>query len=225
MNATVSSGTALASRSLADIAATLPGATAVFRRNRLDFCCGGCISLAEASAAKGLSPAEMERELAALAAASSAPLEPQTTEALINLIETRYHAVHRQELPELIRLARRVEAVHRDHRAVPAGLTGLLETVAGELEDHMRKEEQILFPLMRRGGHPMIAQPIAAMLAEHDSHGAHLRALEALTNDFVAPSDACATWRALYLGGRKLTDDLMEHIHLENNVLFPRFIG
>ena len=88
----------------------------------------------------------------------------------------------------------------------------------------MQKEEQILFPLMRRGGHPMIAQPIAVMLSEHDSHGEQLRRLEALTTDFTPPAGACTTWRALYLGAGKLADDLMEHIHLENNVLFPRFL-
>ncbi len=95
--------------------------------------------------------------------------------------------------------------------------------MSDELEVHMRKEEQILFPLMRRGGHPMISQPIAIMLAEHDDHGAHLRSLETLTKDFTVPDDACPTWRALCVGAKKLADDLVEHIHLENNVLFPRF--
>lgn len=108
---------------------------------------------------------------------------------------------------------------------MPRGITALLERMSGELEVHMKKEELILFPMMLRGGHPMIAQPIAVMLTEHDDHGVHLRGLEALTNDFVAPSDACPTWRALYIGVKKLADDLMEHIHTENNVLFPRFQG
>ena len=108
---------------------------------------------------------------------------------------------------------------------MPRGIAALLERMSGELEVHMKKEELILFPMMRRGGHPMIAQPIAVMLAEHDDHGAHLRELEALTNDFVAPGDGCPTWRALYVGVKKLADDLMEHIHTENNVLFPRFQG
>ena len=122
-------------------------------------------------------------------------------------------------------MARRAEAVHKDNPAVPRGLASLLERIAGELEDHMWKEEEVLFPLMRRGGHPMIAQPIAVMLAEHDGHGAHLRMLERLTGDFTAPDDACPTWRALYIGAKKLADDLIEHIHTENNVLFPRFLG
>jgi regulator of cell morphogenesis and NO signaling len=210
---------------LADIAATLPGATSVFRRRKLDFCCGGGVPLAQAAAERGLALGELVSELDAVAALGLPAECPEETSRLIDLIETRYHATHRRELPELIRLARRVEAVHKAHSAAPHGIAALLERMSGELEAHMKKEELILFPLMRRGGHPMIAQPIAAMLAEHDDHGVHLRELEALTNDFAAPDDACPTWRALYVGVRKLADDLMEHIHTENNVLFPRFLG
>jgi regulator of cell morphogenesis and NO signaling len=224
MSAAVTIETGFASRTLADIAVTLPGATAVFRRHKLDFCCGGRVPLAEAAQAKGLSLPEVEAELGSVAAAAEPAPRPDGTEALIALIEDRYHAVHRRELPELIRLGRRVEAVHKAHPAVPSGLADLLTTMADELEEHMQKEEQVLFPLMRRGGHPMIAQPIAVMLAEHDDHGVHLRALEALTDDFTAPAEACPTWRALYVGLRKFTDDLMEHILTENTLLFPRFL-
>jgi len=224
MTEDVGSQAGFATRTLADIAARLPGATDIFRRRKLDFCCGGQVPLEQAAGARGLAVDELEAELEA-AAARGLPVErPEGTAALIDLIETRYHATHRRELPELIRLARRVEVVHKDHDAVPRGITALLERVSGELEVHMKKEELILFPTMRRGGHPMIAQPIAVMLAEHDDHGVHLRALEALTDDFVAPEDACPSWRALYVGTKKLVDDLMEHIHTENNILFPRFL-
>lgn len=212
-----------ADRTLADIAATLPGATAVFRQRKLDFCCGGQVSLSQAAAQRGIPLREMEAELEAVAARGLPPEHPEGTDDLIGLIESRYHAVHRRELPELLRLAHRVEAVHKGHTHAPRGIAALLDQMNAELEEHMQKEEQILFPLMRRGGHPMIAQPIAVMLAEHDDHGAHLRRLEQLTNDFTVPDDACPTWRALYLGAKKLADDLMQHIHTENNVLFPRF--
>jgi regulator of cell morphogenesis and NO signaling len=214
-----------ASRTLADIAAALPGATTVFRRRKLDFCCGGNVALAEAAAAKGIAVDELAGELEAVAALGLPVQLPVETAALIAHVVDRYHATHRREVPELVRLARRVEAVHRDRPGVPAGLADELERVGGELEQHMQKEEQVLFPLMLRGGHPMIRQPIAVMLAEHEDHGANLRALEALTDDFTPPAHACTTWRALYSGGRKLVDDVMEHIHIENNVLFPRFTG
>ena len=224
MSEAIASSARFADRTLADIAATLPGATGVFRRRKLDFCCGGKVTLSRAAAERGIVLPEVEAELDAVVALGLAAERPETTEDLISLIETRYHAVHRRELPELVRLARRVEAVHKNHAGAPFGIAALLERMSTELEDHMQKEEQILFPLMRRGGHPMIAQPIAMMLAEHDDHGAHLRQLESLTNDFTAPDDACPTWRALYVGVRKLADDLVEHIHTENNVLFPRFV-
>lgn len=225
MSASALPASDFAGRSLAEIAVTLPGATALFRQRKLDFCCGGRASLAEAAGARGLPLPELEAALSALQQEGAPAVPPQATTALIALIEMRYHAVHRRELPELIRLARRVEAVHKDHPAAPHGLAAHLERMAAELESHMQKEEAILFPMMRGGGHPMIGQPIAAMLAEHDDHGGHLRELERLTADFTPPDDACPTWRALCAGTAKFAGDLVQHIHTENNILFPRFAG
>ena len=91
------------------------------------------------------------------------------------------------------------------------------------LESHMQKEEQVLFPLMLAGGNPMIVHPIAMMRHEHDECGEELRAIAALTGDMTVPDDACNSWRALYAGLAKLAEDLTEHIHIENNILFPRF--
>lgn len=224
MSQATSNQTGYSERTLADIAATLPGATSVFRQRKLDFCCGGRVTLAQAATERGLAVDDLAAALDAVAVLGLPAERPEGTVTLIDLIETRYHATHRRELPELVRLARRVEAVHKDHAAAPRGIAALLDRMSNELEVHMKKEELILFPMMRRGGQPMIAQPIAVMLAEHDDHGATLRELEALTNDFAVPDDACPTWRALYVGAKKLADDVMEHIHTENNVLFPRFL-
>lgn len=212
-----------ARRTLAELATTLPGSTALFRKAKLDFCCGGNVSLGEAAAARNLDLAGLTAELKALTDAAEPVNTAEDTDSLIASVETRYHATHRRELPELIQLARRVEAVHRDSEAVPRGLAALLEQMAYELESHMQKEERILFPLMREGGHPMIRQPIAMMLMEHNDHAENLRSLEALTNDFTVPQGACNSWRALYAGVHKFADDLSEHIHTENNILFPRF--
>ena len=151
------------------------------------------------------------------------PALPDDTGALIALIETRYHAVHRREFQELIKLARHVETDHAAHPEVPRGAADLLQQMAGELEVHMKKEELILFPRMRRGGDPKLAQSIAALLVDHADHHSQLRKLEQAIRDFIAPEDACPGWRALCLGARKLSDDLMQHIRIENDVLFPRF--
>lgn len=218
-------GASFADRTLADIATTLPGATALLRGQKLDFCCGGGALLRDAAAAKGRDLGGIVAKLESLAATVAPAAAPRDVDALITLIETRYHQAHRRELPELIRLARRVEAVHRGVASAPIGLADRLERVVAELEIHMEKEEQFLFPLMRQGGHPTIGRPISRMIAEHDDHGAHLHAIEALTDDFTPPEEACTTWRALYVGAHKFADDLVEHIHLENNQLFPQFVA
>jgi regulator of cell morphogenesis and NO signaling len=211
----------LADRSLGDIAASLPGSTAIFRRHKLDFCCGGAQTLADAAREKGLNRRSIEAELAQLSP-GRADL-PEDTDALIEHILERYHDVHRREVPELYRLAVRVEHVHADNPDVPAGLSELLARVQAAMESHMQKEEQILFPMMRTGGHPMIVHPIGMMRHEHDDHGEELRALAALTHDMTPPEGACNSWRALYAGCSKFAEDLTEHIHIENNILFPRF--
>ncbi|AVT19934.1 iron-sulfur cluster repair di-iron protein [Paracidovorax avenae] len=212
-------------QALGQIAVSLPGATAVFRRLHLDFCCGGQVSLAQAAADKGLDLAALQAELGALQRDGTAPDPALDTGALIDHVVARYHEVHRAQLPELVRMARRVEAVHREHPQVPAGLADLLETTHGELLSHMLKEERVLFPMLRGGGDAFAGPPIAMMRAEHTEHGETLERLAALTGQMTPPPGACNTWRALYAGLAQFRDDLVEHIHLENNVLFPRFDG
>ena len=194
----------------------------MFRRFGMDFCCKGNVALADSARERGVDLADVERALAALdnAAPSAAP---QESAALVDHIVSRYHDTHRRELPELIQLARKVEKVHAKRSDVPRGLADLLERMSIELQQHMAKEELILFPAMKQSMAAGLDMPIARMRHEHDDHGAHLRELDRLTNGITVPADACRTWQALYGGLAKLVDDLMEHIHLENNVLFPRF--
>lgn len=206
---------------LSEIAVALPGSTAVFRRYGIDFCCGDAL-LAEAVREPGVALEQIVGELSVLD--QSAPREhPRAPAALIDHILERYHETHRRELPELIGLAEKVERVHAHHKEAPIGLAAALGAVAQELETHMQKEEAVLFPMMRKGPQPMLAHPIARMRLEHDDHGDRLREIEQLYRDGAAPSDACASWRALYAGVKKFTDDLMQHIDLENDVLFPQF--
>jgi len=221
---TPSTASANAQQSLGSLAVQIPGATAVFRKLKLDFCCGGQQSLEKACTDKQLDVDTVLDEIRALQQLEAAPEQP-TPSALIDHILQRYHEVHRQQLPELIRMARRVEAVHRDHPHVPIGLADQLETMEQELLDHMAKEEQILFPLLKQGGHPMIGHPIGMMRHEHVSHGAQLDRLATLTHQHQPPAGACNTWQALYAGTARLTEDLIAHIHLENNLLFPAFEG
>lgn len=210
------------SPTVGEIAASLPGATAVFRRFGMDFCCKGNVALADSARERGIALADVERALAALdnAAPSAAP---QESAALVDHIVSRYHDTHRRELPELIQLARKVEKVHAKRSDVPRGLADLLERMSIELQQHMAKEELILFPAMKQSMAAGLDMPIARMRHEHDDHGRTLEALEALTHDFTLPSGACRTWEALYAGASKFADDLRQHIHLENNILFPRF--
>ena len=210
-----------AQQAIGQIAVDLPGSTAVFRRLKLDFCCGGQIALQQACASKGLGLDAVLAELATLDRPHAAPV-PQQPADMIDHILTRYHAVHREQLPELIRMARRVEAVHRDHPEVPHGLAGHLEIMEVELLEHMEKEEQVLFPAIKAGV-PQVQAPIGAMREEHTGHGQLLERLAALTHEHTSPPGACNTWRALYAGTAQLTNDLISHIHLENNVLFPHF--
>ncbi|WEX08590.1 iron-sulfur cluster repair di-iron protein [Chelativorans sp. AA-79] len=212
----------LRDRNIGEIAAALPGATAVFRKFKLDFCCGGDLTLGEVASKRGLDIASIEGALAALDPNAGLTV-PEETGPLIDHILSRYHETHRRELPELIRLARKVEAVHAVHPQAPIGLADTLHEMHSELEVHMQKEEMELFPLMRRDGDPLDALSIEQMRDDHHRHGDHLRRLEEIANGFVPPEGACRSWQALCAGGAKLVDDVMEHIHLENNVLFPRF--
>lgn len=210
------------SASVGDIAGTLPGAAEVFRQNGISFCCGGKLSLAEAAAKQGLAVDALLRDLNALesAARRDAPAE---TLPLIDHIVTRYHATHRTEMDWLIPLARKVETVHGDHEDAPLGLTEALLTLRDELDSHMAKEEQVLFPMMRQGGHPAIQHPIAVMRHEHETTAGLLRKVEHVTHGLTLPEGACRSWTALYTGLDKFTDDLVVHMHLENEVLFPHF--
>jgi len=218
-------GPELWERTVGDIAATLPGATAVFRKYKIDFCCNGDLTLDSAARRRGVNPRELERALETLGTDTGETDAPATmdTGELIDHIQACYHEAHRRALPELIALSRKVEAVHREHPKVPAGLSDALRQIQSELERHMAKEEAILFPVMRQWTKGKFDIPTTEFQHEHDDQGTQLRLLESLTDDFTLPEGACRSWQALYVGTAQLAEDLMEHIHLENNVLFPRF--
>ncbi len=219
--------TQLLDDTLGDLACTIPGATRVFHEFHLDFCCGGGKSLRQAALERGIDAREVQKRLLALdpQAEGEERWREMAPAHLIDHLLMRYHAIHRLQLPELIRLAARVEQVHGRRDECPNGLTELLMSIQQELESHMQKEEQVLFPMILRGAGAMAGGPITVMRFEHDQHGDALERLAELTHDNRAPAGACNTWQALYRGLNEFRVDLMQHIHLENNLLFPRVLG
>lgn len=142
---------------------------------------------------------------------------------LIAFILERFHAVHRQELPELQALAQKVERVHAAHPACPAGLANFLGRMLEELETHMEKEERMLFPSLLAGGAGCAPFAMRRMRLEHEDHYVQLQELKRRTNAFTPPEDACGSWIRLYAGCEKLHNDLKAHIETENDELFPLF--
>lgn len=214
----------LAEQTLGEIASGLPGATRLFRQHHMDFCCGGARSLGEEAERRGVNLETLVAELEALKASPSADKDwkSTTSKELIAHVLERYHVRHREQLPELIRLAEKVERVHAEHPDVPAGLASHLAEMLQELEGHMQKEERILFPMILRGQGQMAAGPISVMESEHVLHGEALEKMLMLVHQLQLPDGACNSWRALYLGVGELRDDLMGHIRLENEFLFKQ---
>jgi regulator of cell morphogenesis and NO signaling len=216
-----------AAATLADLAVTHPSASRVFHRHGLDFCCHGGRPLSDACAERGLDADRVVAEIATEEA--STPELPRWDERplteLVEHIVGFYHRRLRVELPELISLAAKVETRHAEKASCPRGLRAHLEEVHQAVLEHLAKEEQILFPMIVGGRGRMAAGPIHVMESEHEDHGESLRKTRQLTADLVAPEEARPTWRALYLRLGQLEAELMDHIHLENNVLFRRVLA
>ncbi len=212
---------------LAELAVTHPAASRVFHRHRLDFCCHGQRPLAEACAERGLSADAVIDEIAREQPPSVHPTrwDERPLAELVNHIVDFYHQRLRTELPELVSLAAKVESRHGEKPSCPRGLRAHLAEIHEAVLDHLAKEEQVLFPMILSGRLRGAFGPIHAMEAEHDDHAANLRKTRSLTADLVAPPEACPTWRALYLRLAAFEAELMDHIHLENNVLFRRALA
>jgi regulator of cell morphogenesis and NO signaling len=212
----------------------------VFESLKIDYCCGGGRSLEDACRHKNLAPETVLGQLEqAIAAAQSEPgtsSECWLTASLVDLcdhIEQTHHAYLKEELPRLHGMISKVFHKHGDQHPELADMHRAFMDLEGELVPHMFKEEQILFPAIRRleqAGGPQefpfgtVANPIRMMEHEHDVAGEALTRIRQATRDFAAPEDACNTYRALFDGLEVLEADLHQHIHKENNILFPRAI-
>ena len=213
---------------LADLAVTYPQASRVFRRHGLDYCCHGRRPVSAACEERGLDPAALLGEIVAESRDGAGGIRwaERPLPAVVDRIVAYYHARLRGELPLLVQMARKVEAVHAEKASVPRGLATHLDELTRELLEHLEKEEQGLFPAIAPGpgGGPLarVAPIVTALEREHEDVALALRRTRELTADLVPPAEACTTWRALYLRLDELEAELMEHVHLENNVLFPR---
>ncbi|HHE8710241.1 TPA: iron-sulfur cluster repair protein YtfE [Haemophilus influenzae] len=218
-----------AQQKLSELAVSIPGATKIFREYDLDFCCGGSVLLEVAAQQKNLNLAEIEKRLTDLQQSKAENNDKDWTSAsyaeMIDHIITRFHNRHREQLPELITLAEKVENVHSDRDDCPVGVAAQLEKIYAELSQHLMKEEQILFPMIKMGNYATASMPIRVMEMEHDEAGQDVEVIKSLTNNCTPPADACFSWKALYSGINEFIDDLMHHIHLENNILFPRVLN
>ncbi|MBK5073667.1 iron-sulfur cluster repair protein YtfE [Budviciaceae bacterium CWB-B4] len=216
-----------ASQSLGALAVAIPGATKLFRQYDLDFCCGGKQTLQRAADKKMLDIAELSQQLDRLASKPSEAKDWSQSpySEMISHILQRYHQRHREQLPELILLAQKVERVHAAKLTCPHGLAERLTIIYQDLEQHMMKEERILFPMIEQGMGTQAGGPINVMEMEHDQAGQDVEKIKHITNNLTPPAEACNTWRALYSSTEEFITDLMEHIHLENNILFPRALA
>ncbi|HXR38809.1 MAG TPA: iron-sulfur cluster repair di-iron protein [Terracidiphilus sp.] len=223
-----------------EIALEQPSSIRVFESFGIDYCCGGRKPLAEACTATNV---EVDRVIAALEAAAANPASPaedwthESLRALIGHIVATHHAYVQRELPRLATLAQKVVNRHGDTMPEVSEIQSTLAQLDEELTHHLAKEEIILFPhivnfeLARNEGRPKptgcfgtVANPIQMMTQEHDAAGTLLARMRRLSQNFIPPAHACPTFHAFYSGLREFEQDLHLHIHLENNILFPRAI-
>jgi regulator of cell morphogenesis and NO signaling len=211
---------------LGQIAASVPHAAQLFYRYRLDFCCRGNQSFEEACRAKGVDENEVLSELQHLMRTNKEMhWDGMSNPDLVAHIVDAYHAELYSCVPDILSLATKVETVHGDHRECPHGLSETLRTFWRKLDSHMKMEEKILFPQLRESAsasHSM--PPLQEMMKDHIDQGLELQKIRGICRGYVAPEGACGTWRALYQSLEHLERNLMEHIHVENNILFERVL-
>lgn len=209
----------------------------VLEKYGLDYCCGGHMPLDEACREKGVDAQEVLDALTA-ADANDAPEDKAdwrqaTLTELADHIEATHHAYLKQEFPRLSELSAKVASVHSENHPEMVEVAQAFAALVNELTNHMSKEEQVLFPVIRQmeaGGQAdfhcgSVAAPIGVMEQEHIMAGQALINLRSLTNEYQAPEDGCSSYQALYAALAELEYDLHQHIHKENSILFPRAIA
>ncbi|HRY99638.1 MAG TPA: iron-sulfur cluster repair di-iron protein, partial [Bacteroidales bacterium] len=231
-----------ADESLGQIVARDMRSISVFKRYDLDYCCGGKKSLRQACAEKNIDPEEvltaLERSVDQPHPSRALPYEEWSLSFLADFIENTHHQYVLKALPDLVTYAQRVAMAHGEHHPELDQVKALVMASEAELRSHMAKEEQILFPYIRNmerlvkegngapaGGNAWVAQPIRMMEMEHETVGSNFAQIRQLTGDLALPEDACTTYRLFFELIDTFEDDLHVHIHLENNLLFPKAIS
>jgi len=215
---------------IADIAASVPSSVHVFQERGVDFCCGGKKPIGLVCEEQGLSFPDMVAAIEASAAVSAPGQRDWTQEplqALIDHIIRTYHDPLRRQLPQLQAIASKVLQVHGSRSIHLGRIEEIVEELSEELIAHMDTEELALFPAICEievGGSARltIGGPIDAMEREHDRAGRLLAEIRELTDSYIVPEWSCSTFRTLYRELEDVEKSMHEHVHLENNVLFPR---
>lgn len=222
---------------VAAIARDNPSTILVFQRHQIDFCCGGGRPLSAVCGERGLAVDELLAELEAAGerGADEVDWNRAPLAELVDHIERRYHQSLRRELPLLSELAAKVADRHGDRHPELTEIRRHFETLRSEMVEHMAKEEQVPFPFIkllerRSAGEtagteapvPPLDGPIAAMEDDHERVAWTLARLRSLSDEFTPPASACNSYRGLFQGLADLEADTHVHVHLENNVLFPR---
>ena len=222
-------GTPLPDRTVGEIVADNPSQARVFQAFSIDFCCQGGRTLREACTLKGIGLESVIEQLEAAPAVKNATENNPALLPPVELIEhivDKHHAYLRAELPRIHAMSERVAKVHGGHTPSLVKVFQVFCAMEDELQGHMMKEEQILFPAIQAlcaGSRVMpLDGAVACMLQEHDDAGHALAHMRELTSGFTPPPEACNTYRALFAGLAELEEDLHRHIHLENSVLFPQ---
>ncbi len=219
-----------------ELVRAVPARARVFEKLRIDYCCGGKKPLAEACAEKGLDAATVLTMLEALDVndgSGAVDADALSIADLCEHIERSHHDYLRQELPRLDFMTRKVAAVHGAEEPRLVEIRQVFEGFAAEIVHHTHDEEQVVFPRLcaiespeGAGVTPDELRGIFAQLEEeHDGAGAALEKFRTLTDDFTPPEWACNTFRALYDSLHQLERDMHQHVHKENNVLFPRALA
>jgi regulator of cell morphogenesis and NO signaling len=235
--------TVMTAKTVREVTVENPASTRVFERFGIDYCCGGNQALEQACQRAGVSvdevvdSLEMEKE-AARAAKQARDWQSESLSELIEHIKNTHHKYMREETVRLAALLQKVCSVHGKNHPELFGIRETFGRVSQELMTHMMKEEMVLFPYIERMEESVIQKepvlpapfgslqnPVAVMEHEHDSAGAALRSMRKASSDFAPPADACISYQTLYQALTAFEADLHQHIHLENNILFPRAIA